>query len=324
MKTLNKDFLKLIGNRIINRASRLGIRLSDIGITPAKKKALIDGKYQFTFAEIKEIAEKLYIDPLRLLSKDYKDFTMRFRSVDRVYFQIVQHIEEILHVLISERLVKETLFKDLTNEYIILKNNYKMDNFSVGITIANRVRKTLNLGVEPVNLFRFCFENNFYPLIVNESVNFEGALLVIDNFAIALIKKTYIPRMNFTLAHELGHFIMHKNLELSPDYEINLDVTSPEEITANYFASEMILPFEAVRKYRIDKLKNYCISKEALKIPLEGNGLSENLDFFRPKCNIRHIQPYILNNTIIENVDLYGAELKDKIKRLIWNPEKNI
>ncbi|MBK3332541.1 ImmA/IrrE family metallo-endopeptidase [Persephonella atlantica] len=324
MKTLDRDFLQLIGNRIINRANRLGIELSDIGITPAKEKSLINGEYQFTFTEIKEIAEKLYIDPLRLLSKDYKDFTIRFRNIDRVHFQTIQHIEEILHVLISESLIKETLFKDLTKEYVNLKRDYGLDNFTIGITIANKTRNIYGIGISPINLFKFCFENNFYPLIINENSAFEGALLVIDNYAVALIKSTYVPRMHFTLAHELGHFIMHKNLEIRFDDKINLNDTKPEEVTANYFASEMILPSEAVRQYRFIDLQDYCISKEALSISLERNKVNLNLDFYVPKCDIRYVKPYTLNNIIRENIDLYGIELKRIIELLLWNPRKNI
>ncbi len=325
MKTLNKNFLQLIGKRIINRAEKLGIKLSELGITPSKKKKIEKGEYNFTFQQIKEIAERLYIDPIRLLSKDYKDLTIHFRSISKLELETIKKIEEIVHILISKNLIQETSFIDFMEDYIDLSKNFKFDNLSIGITIANKVRKHYKLKIEPVNLFKFCFNYKFYPLIVNKNVDFEGALLIVGNYVIALIKESHIPRMHFTLAHELGHFFMHKNLGIKLDKKISLSDKSPEEITANYFASEFILPSKLVMKTsNLDTLEKYCISKEALSIAFERNKVrNASLDLFTPHCanNWQYVSPYSLNNIIYNNIKLFGNALQETIKTLLCRQE---
>ena len=59
------------------------------------------------------------------------------------------------------------------------------------------------------------------------------------------INKTLAPRgQHFTLAHEIGHAVLHQN-ESFVDYRKNItDPSSQKEKEANYFASELLMPFE--------------------------------------------------------------------------------
>jgi Zn-dependent peptidase ImmA (M78 family) len=63
-------------------------------------------------------------------------------------------------------------------------------------------------------------------------------------------------RQRFTLAHEIGHFFLHKGEEIIVDrsFRVNLrdseaaKAESPEEIEANYFAAELLMPTKFLLK----------------------------------------------------------------------------
>jgi hypothetical protein len=65
-------------------------------------------------------------------------------------------------------------------------------------------------------------------------------------------KILYPPRRNFTLAHEIGHFIGHRNIrdkfECGPEAINDFDV-EPLEAEANEFAAHLLMPPDAVRAY---------------------------------------------------------------------------
>jgi len=329
MATLDKEFLKLIGRRIIDRESAIGI---DIGLKDEEKEALLKGEYPLTYKWIEEIANKLYVHPLRLLSVNYKNLKIKFRSADENYLDLLKQIEEVIHILIVNNVLKENKIIDLSDEYENMIKE-KFENFIIGTTIAKEFREEYELGDEPVNLFEFCFQRNFYPLVIKGN-QIEGALIILENYAIALITKSYIPRMHWTLAHELGHLVMHRKQSLVPDKEINLNNKNPEEITANYFASEIIMPVEAFKKVIIksnfDRLKEYCISKEALKIKLDkldalnvklDKSKIERIEEFRPTCDASFLTDYTLNRVIIENISLYRGKLRETVENILWFPE---
>jgi Zn-dependent peptidase ImmA (M78 family) len=101
-------------------------------------------------------------------------------------------------------------------------------------------------------------------------------------------------RQRFTIAHEIGHMILHKGVEMHVDraYRVNLrdDLSSqavdPEEIQANRFAAELLMPehmlIEDLRGQEIDfeneadlrrlSLK-YQVSLQALTLRLTNLGL---------------------------------------------------
>lgn len=73
-------------------------------------------------------------------------------------------------------------------------------------------------------------------------------------------------RQRFTIAHEIGHMVLHKGVEMHVDraYRVNLrdDLSSqavdPEEIQANRFAAELLMPEEML----IEDLKGQEIDFE--------------------------------------------------------------
>lgn len=107
------------------------------------------------------------------------------------------------------------------------------------------------------------------------------------------------PRQRFTMAHELGHYLLHENEAVHfdkqrPGYSVLLRSTETESMNpeiereANLFAAELLMPetfvLEAVRQFgSMDLLEDdeafrilagqFKVSRQALSIRLEALGL---------------------------------------------------
>lgn len=99
-------------------------------------------------------------------------------------------------------------------------------------------------------------------------------------------------RQRFTIAHEIGHFILHKGISLhvDEDFRINLrdGSVNEEEIEANAFAAELLMPSEFITKdaqrlglidqEALEKLaRRYQVSARAMEIRLTNLGLKTPL-----------------------------------------------
>jgi Zn-dependent peptidase ImmA (M78 family) len=66
---------------------------------------------------------------------------------------------------------------------------------------------------------------------------------------VAFVNGDHAPvRQRFTLAHELGHHHMHKELERDEVADLH-DVTDPREREANFFAAEFLAPRPALQVF---------------------------------------------------------------------------
>ncbi len=71
-------------------------------------------------------------------------------------------------------------------------------------------------------------------------------------------------RQRFTIAHELGHFVLEHGPAFRDSVEnFNLSTWNPKEIAANRFAAEILMPEDAV-EYLIHKEKEYSPNEMAL------------------------------------------------------------
>lgn len=72
-------------------------------------------------------------------------------------------------------------------------------------------------------------------------------------------------RFNFTLAHELGHHIMHKNILINASlYDLkddlkNKSLTSPLELQANAYAANLLLPYNVLEAQLVTGYSAYEI-----------------------------------------------------------------
>ncbi len=66
---------------------------------------------------------------------------------------------------------------------------------------------------------------------------------------ILINKMDPLARQFFTLAHEIGHIVLHKNKGNKIDFRTSLtDTTDPVELEANQFAAELLMPEEEFKK----------------------------------------------------------------------------
>jgi Zn-dependent peptidase ImmA (M78 family)/transcriptional regulator with XRE-family HTH domain len=172
-------------------------------------------------------------------------------------------------------------------------------------TIARNIRKAMKITPnEPIKSIFTLFEN--FGIIVIEfeiTEKFDGVSFITDkgNPVIIINKSFSNDRKRFTLAHELGHLMMH-DFPI-PNYR---NIEKIKENEANRFASEFLMPAEYIKKSllnltlsKLGPLKNYwltsmssiirrakdlnCINEDKytyLSIELSRDGKKKNEDGF--------------------------------------------
>jgi len=113
--------------------------------------------------------------------------------------------------------------------------------------VAKHTRKFLGLKPnEPIRDICNLLEVNGIVIVELDAIEkFDGVSLVTDNgYPLIVINKNFSnDRKRFTIAHELGHLLMHSvNNPAIPDYR-----EKKLENEANDFASEFLMPAEAIK-----------------------------------------------------------------------------
>jgi hypothetical protein len=108
-------------------------------------------------------------------------------------------------------------------------------------------------------------------------------------------------RINFTIAHEFGHYLLHRKLLLKGiecDYGAMKDWNSPEtkrETDANTFAAYLLMPFDDFRKQTKNKKETIALFKN----------LSERYGTSLISTILRWIEQTEKRAVIIESIDGY-------------------
>lgn len=96
----------------------------------------------------------------------------------------------------------------------------------------------------------------------------EGRIIMHGENAIASIDNsiTHTGKRNFVIAHEVGHFILHRNIEKT-FYDTNKTLSDwykngPHERQANEFASELLLPSELFKSKVVGKRLNIALIED--------------------------------------------------------------
>lgn len=95
-------------------------------------------------------------------------------------------------------------------------------------------------------------------------------------------------RQRFTIAHELGHLILHKDEQLHLDENSPIAFRSPlsslavdaDEIEANQFAAELLMPAKLLNA-EIEKISPNTSTEEAIAMLADIFGVSEQAMTFR-------------------------------------------
>lgn len=121
-------------------------------------------------------------------------------------------------------------------------------------TIANRFRDRLGIGDTPiVNLFEAAEELGLkvirHPLPIDNFFGLSACSVEQGAFVLVNSNNITIERQLFTLAHEIGHLIFHRD-----EYQDSLiaegtkDMEKAREDVANYFASYLLVSQEALER----------------------------------------------------------------------------
>lgn len=185
----------------------------------------------------------------------------------------------------------------------------------------------------------------------------EGRILMTENSGIITLNSSinFAPKKRFILAHELGHFELHRNLKkgfsdndetLNHSYQKNF---SSEEVEANEFAAEFLMPTELFSKECkgkvfshkvIDHLANrFKVSKTAaiLKFVKKDNGnhpvfvvccQDNKMKWFKKSDDWRYYSLFnrglppppgtVAAEVFKKGISYYGEEASQQIWRCDW------
>jgi Zn-dependent peptidase ImmA (M78 family) len=97
------------------------------------------------------------------------------------------------------------------------------------------------------------------------------------NFSIVVKADDSVTRKRFTVAHELAHYLLHRNLfrkELVDDALYRSSLSNPIEAQANYLAAELLMPSHLLRplseagKGATELASLFGVSEQAMNIRL--------------------------------------------------------
>ncbi|MCX6743115.1 MAG: ImmA/IrrE family metallo-endopeptidase [Candidatus Parcubacteria bacterium] len=157
-----------------------------------------------------------------------------------------------------------------------------------GITDKIRtILKSLEIKEPPIPLEKVA---NFFTIKVvpykNFPENISGTIVNEDGFiAIGINSNKPITRQRFTIAHELGHFLLNHDIG-SKLIDENFDKPINIEMEANDFAAELLMPRDFLKKdieekkFNInipDLAKRYNVSEQAMSVRLLRTGLINKL-----------------------------------------------
>lgn len=146
-------------------------------------------------------------------------------------------------------------------------------------------------GSVPVNLKSLCSELGIEYQEVALDDDISGEIERIDNdfFKINVNKKDHINRKRFTLAHEIAHYIYHRELigEGLDDNKAyrstdkgryhNCKVKEHHEIQANSFAASLLMPKDAVIQHKNKSIHDladlFQVSQAAMRVRLNVLGI---------------------------------------------------
>jgi predicted transcriptional regulator len=100
-----------------------------------------------------------------------------------------------------------------------------------------------------------------------------------SGFHILINSDDALNRQKFTLAHELAHFILHRDLIESgivDDTMYRSELGSVYETQANQLAADILMPIRLIKKWRLivpdvkELAKKFDVSEQAMAIRLKG------------------------------------------------------
>ncbi len=148
--------------------------------------------------------------------------------------------------------------------------------------MAGKILKESGINVPPVDLVKILRANRIEYEEVEDFPDTVDALIIEDgaNVYAAVNSRHHLHRRRFSLAHELGHYFLHKDGKLEelitidspPSEEEEMASKDPTEIEADLFAGELLVPLEMLKvhvKKGIPELSRiFLVSEQVVRIAI--------------------------------------------------------
>lgn len=133
--------------------------------------------------------------------------------------------------------------------------------------LVNKLLSKAKIYTPPINLNNLIRANSEIKVKGDDLGKADGAS--VGKNLILFNNKQVVVRQRFTVAHELGHIILGHNTNGSPK-TINTQSRDPNEVMANRFAAELLIPEKFLRNETLAQLSvselaaKYWVSKETM------------------------------------------------------------
>lgn len=200
---------------------------------------------------------------------DYRKRDISKKGIDLINAKILDQIEK--------RFELESFFPKLPIKPFELPKKLKaeINDLNEIDEIANQLRKSWKIGLSPIaDLVDLLESNGIRVFIIEDSIDnkFDGLATKIKEQPIIVISSDWPgDRQRFTLAHELGHLVLHNRLKNELDKE--------EEKAADRFAGSFLLPTYAIKE-ELGEKRNFIEPRE-LSLLKQEYGISMQGVIFR-------------------------------------------
>lgn len=219
------------------------------GLTQKALAAAINGLSQSNLSKYEKGIESLSEENVARIMQ-YLDFPMNFlnlkinNNVENKHYRKRASINAANRKQIDRTISMIAYCFDWMSDFVELPD-YKLGDYDLeqGISpseVARQIRRQCKLGVLPIRNICTILEANgvfvyFWDCPYEE---FDGVSLITDNgFHLIIVNKNHSnDRLRWTLAHELGHSLMHEDITLF------INENRDKEGEANEFAAEFLLP----------------------------------------------------------------------------------
>lgn len=151
--------------------------------------------------------------------------------------------------------------------------------------MAQKVLKDCGIAVPPVDLVVILRAHGIQYQEVDDFPGDVDALIIEDGTKVyaAVNSRQHLHRRRFSLAHELGHYFLHKDsnfeesitIDSPPSDESEIGTKDPAESEADTFAGELLVPLEMLKAHvqkGIPELSRiFMVSEQVVGIAISKN-----------------------------------------------------
>ena len=148
--------------------------------------------------------------------------------------------------------------------------------------MAKKVLADSQIREPPVDLVRILGSEGIQYEEVDDFPDSVDALIIEDGEKVyaAVNARQHLHRRRFSLAHELGHYFLHRgeqvvdlvDIDNPPAEQVGVEAKGPAEIEADLFAGELLVPLEMLRKHVKEDIptisKVFLVSEQVVAIAI--------------------------------------------------------